>query len=219
MFLSELSRNNLIISMCPFLQATINAVNLLLSLMFSPLSSELQYSKSSCTTFVSPFLHASNILPFHLLIKTLPARTLQVCETSRHLTNPGVSMLSKIRSPTCGIPRLITLSILNWEAIFLKRALILTPRHSNLKIQVAKCYQIIFLWYILIILKKGDFELKTFLSLIFHIQSFNMWQKNRRRRACFNFFSLVMEHHQSKGGLSPFPILMTCIIFSSTTDF
>ena len=38
----------------------------------------------NCATFVSPFLHASYILPFHLLIKTISARTFHVSETSRN---------------------------------------------------------------------------------------------------------------------------------------
>ena len=84
MFLSELSRSNWTTSLCPCLQASINAVNPNWPLTFSPLSSVLQCSRSCCTTLVSPFRHAFNILPFHLLIKTFSASSFQVFETKAH---------------------------------------------------------------------------------------------------------------------------------------
>ena len=118
--LSGLSRSNLTTSLCPSMQAIIPLLT-----FKSILGSK--WSKSNLTTslcpleqanintvlptFVSLLSHASKIFPFYLLFKTFSSSSFQVCDTSRKLTNPGVSVLSKISSPTCGIPRLFRVSL------------------------------------------------------------------------------------------------------------
>ena len=82
---------------------------------------------SNLTTSLRPLSEAwhssaSNVFLFNLLIlliKTISARIFQVSETKRHFINLGVLTLSKISSPTCGIPRLITLSIVTLITCFL----------------------------------------------------------------------------------------------------
>ena len=83
-------------------------------------STSSRRSRRSSTIFAFPSgsVHASKHLSLHLLTKTLSARTFQSLETEKHWINPSVSIWSKIFSPTCGMLRLITFSILNTEANF-----------------------------------------------------------------------------------------------------
>ena len=83
-------------TICIFYQVHIIAVVPILSLEFSPLSSEEQCSKSSCTIFVSPLSHASTILPSTIWSKHFQPRISKyLCKTSRHLIDPRVSKLQR----------------------------------------------------------------------------------------------------------------------------